>query len=287
MPIHLRENQYRGVNAHLQSYLQSPGGGWEMFHAAHITHLTEAIDLLLPEGYYSLNEKSLQLVIFDFEIGEQSASRTRPDIGLYQISPSTSPATSGVPVATLPLIKIVLEDDPLSSTVIVQQREDGQFTLITRIELLSPGNKPPGTHYRQYLRKRNETLDNGINLVEIDYLHETHLPSQLIPSYPHNEPNAYPNIILVSEPNSPLNRGRTSLYGCHVDEPVPLVEIPLTNDETITLNLGEVFHQTFASNRYYGIVIVDYEQLPLHFERYNPPDQERIRARMAAVQAVS
>ena len=41
MPVHQRDNQYRGVNAHLHSLLQREGGGWEMFHAAHITHLID------------------------------------------------------------------------------------------------------------------------------------------------------------------------------------------------------------------------------------------------------
>ena len=75
MPIHFRENQYNGINAHLQSLLQQDG--WESFHSAHITHLTEAIDQLLPYGYYVVNEKSLQISAIDPRTGD--LSRTAHD----------------------------------------------------------------------------------------------------------------------------------------------------------------------------------------------------------------
>ena len=180
MPIHYRENQYQGINAHLQSALQSPGGGWESFHAAHITHLTEAIDSLLPANYYVLNEKSLQLSTFNLETEEKGISGTRPDLGIFQDQPSTGhqPATAASsPVPTLPIIKTVLEEDPLESVIIYRAESPANAIPVTRIELLSMGNKPGGAHYPQYTAKCNETLDSSINLIEIDYLHESRSPA--------------------------------------------------------------------------------------------------------------
>jgi len=287
MPIHLRENPYRGVNAHLQSFLQSPGGGWEMFHAAHITHLTDTLDNILPENYYALNEKSLQLTALDFETEEQKLIWTRPDIRIHgEPTPTTSYREQNphAPVATLPLIKIRVEDDPLTGVLIYQIRDEQEAKLITRIELLSPANKPPGSHYRQYLRKRNETLDSEINLVELDYLHETRFLSSLIPSYPDGEPEAYPYVILVNQPRPTHGKERTLLYGFHVDEIMPAIDIPLAGEDQISVDFGATYNTTFSRNRYYG-QHVDYEQLPPRFERYAPADQERIRARMAVVQA--
>jgi Protein of unknown function (DUF4058) len=234
--IQLRENQYRGINAHLHSLLQSEGGGWESFHNAHITNLTEAIDLLLPEGYYVLNEKSLQL-----------------------------------------------EDDPLPSVVIFQMEDDKTAIPVTRIELLSPGNKPPGTHYLQYLVKRTETLESGINLVELDYLHETRSPIRVIPSYPDHEPDAYPYVILVSESRPMLAEAQMAVYGFFVDELIPTVTIPLAGQDTITIDFGVVYNVTFSRNRYYGTVAVDYGVLPVRFDSYSETDQQRIRERMALI----
>jgi hypothetical protein len=32
MPVLLRDNPYRGVNAHFNSYAQNEEGGWKSFH---------------------------------------------------------------------------------------------------------------------------------------------------------------------------------------------------------------------------------------------------------------
>ena len=286
MPIYLRENQYQGVNAHLQSVLQSPGGGWESFHAAHITHLTEAIDSLLPEGYYVLNEKSLQLSTFNIETEEKGISRTRPDLGIYRDQPTTSRwenATTASPTLTLPIVKTIIEEDPLTAVVIFRAEPTTQEVPVTRLELLSPGNKPGGSHYPQYIPKRNQTLESSINLIEIDYLHESRSPVWGIKSYPDQETDAYPYTILVTNPHPSLKEGQTEVYGFHVDVLLSAVRIPLAEDDTITVDFGKVYDTTFASNRYYGTRLVDYEQLPSRFETYTPTDQQRIQERMKAL----
>ncbi len=61
MPIQLAENQYRGVNAHLNSILQNTPGEWESFHASHIVDITRALNKRLPAGYEARVEKSLQI----------------------------------------------------------------------------------------------------------------------------------------------------------------------------------------------------------------------------------
>jgi Protein of unknown function (DUF4058) len=284
MSIHLRENQYRGVNAHLQSHFQSEGG-WEMFHAAHITHLAEKLDTLLPEGYYALNEKSLQLSAMDFESGDIKHSRMRPDITILREAfpdPTDRSPQSGTPFATLPLIRIALEDDPLDAVLIYQEDDANTVTLVTRLEVLSPTNKPPGSHYRQYLRKRNDTLNARINLVEVDYLHETRLPTTLLPIYPY-EVDSAPYLILVNRPSGKKADEKTLAYQFSVDSDIPIIDIPLAGKEVLPLDMNPIYNQTFASNRYYGIKLVDYSELPVRFDSYSPADQQRIRERMTAI----
>jgi hypothetical protein len=60
MPIHSKTNLYPGINAHLNSFLQQEGGGWESFHAEHIIDLRRVLAQTLPRGYYAVAEKSLQ-----------------------------------------------------------------------------------------------------------------------------------------------------------------------------------------------------------------------------------
>jgi len=290
MPIQLRENQYRGINAHLHSLLQSEGRGWESFHNAHITNLTEAIDLLLPEGYYALNEKSLQLSTFNPDTGELRRSPTRPDVGIYGESKTHGAAlslTGSRPTAVIPVIETLVEDDRLPSVVIFKMESDKTTLPVTRIELLSPGNKPPGAHYLQYMVKRTETLESGINIVELDYLHETRSPIRVIPRYPNHEPHSYPYAILVSESGPSLSEAQMAVYGFFVDDPIPTVTIPLADADTITVDFGAVYNVTFSRNRYYGTVAVDYDGLPERFESYSEADQQRIRERMTAIRKQS
>ena len=59
-------NPYKGINAHLNSLLQTIGDDsqlslWSSFHASHINHIADFINDELPEGYLALSEHSLQV----------------------------------------------------------------------------------------------------------------------------------------------------------------------------------------------------------------------------------
>lgn len=288
MPIHRRENQYRGINAHLHSHFQQRGD-WEGFHSLHISLLTVKLDTLLPPNYYAINENSLQISGYDLTGDKDVRIRTRADISLYRSEPSTSAfstrSSTFSPVATIPVAEtIILDDDfEFQSVVVYQITEGGSAIPVTRIELLSPGNKPPQSHYRQYVARRAKTLESGIRLVELDYLHQSRSPIDILPSYPHREVNAFPYTILVSNPHPSLQEGLTAIYGINVDDPLPVIDVPLAGDELVTVDFGTVYHETFAANRYYGLIVVDYEQVPIGFDTYSAADQERITQRMAAI----
>lgn len=108
MPIHLRENPYQGINAHLRSYLQQPGD-WSIFHGEYITHLREALQEQLPPetGHFVVSEKSLQVIRDDLWTGYASRRTTIPDVGIYkagtgQITPASS-AQAAPPGAVIPI----------------------------------------------------------------------------------------------------------------------------------------------------------------------------------------
>lgn len=71
-------------------------------------------------------------------------------------------ATGGVAVAEPVLL--CFPDEPAVETAIHITELDGS-TLITAIEFLSASNKLPGADLQRYLRKRNEYLAGGVNLV--------------------------------------------------------------------------------------------------------------------------
>jgi len=284
MPIHLRENQYRGVNAHLHSFLQSePGGWWETFHSSHVAHIRDSLDVILPAGYYALNEKSLQIDRYEVE---GPSSKHRLDVIVYSTPmriQATSSATAASPTATIPVTETLSDEDFLTSVVIYRGESIENIKPVTRIELLSPSNKPPISNYQKYLAKRDEPLLSGINIVEIDYLHQTRSPIKKLPSYPDLEQGATPYAILVSTPHPTLAEGTTSIYAFRVDDSIPTVVIPLAGEDAIEADLGAVYNRTFFDNKFYGEIAVDYEQKPLKFTTYEEEDQRRIEARMVVV----
>jgi hypothetical protein len=153
---------------------------------------------------------------------------------------------------------------------------------VTRIEVLSPANKPPQTYYRQYMSKRLDTLRSGLSLVEVDYLHESRPVINLLSSYPDRDEGATPYMIVVSDPHPKPEEGKMPYYAFGVDDPIPLVSIPLAGTDAVTLDFGAVYNLTFESSRLFQIV-VNYEQEPVHFERYAEADRERIQRRMEAI----
>jgi hypothetical protein len=169
------------------------------------------------------------------------------------------------------------EDDYLSSIVIFEF-ESGKLPgrPVTRIELLSPANKPGNAYYWQYIAKRRATLQAELSLVEIDYLHETRPLLHQFPSYPDGEAGAFPYLVLVSDPRPKLQEGHLDLYGIGVDKPLPLVNIPLAGDDRVTMNLSDAYQKTFENARLYRLV-VDYAEEPVNVDRYQPDDQMKIR----------
>jgi len=281
VPIHVRENLYRGVNAHLQSEFQTPESDWVGFHDAFVVDMTRAITEKLPYGYYALNEKSLQLL----QVESGAKTRTVADIAIIGTSPHGSIVGTAVvdaPAQTVPLLEKLTDENYLQAVVIYQDKGGDILVPVTRIELLSSANKPPGSHHDAYIAKRDETLRGQVNLIEIDFLHEQPSHARDLPSYPERERDASPYIILVNRPFPNYDQGKTDLYPFFVDERIPTIRVPLLGQDFVDVAFGAIYNQTYSANPYYGMLLVDYEKEPVRMETYSPDDQERIRARMAA-----
>ena len=286
MPSVSRTNQYRGVNAHLHSLLQNELAGWETFHGMHIAHLAAAIDRLLPDGYTVIPEKSMQIRELNPNTGEApvASKRPKPDLSILMVGtmgereqPSSSPAT---PTLTLPATVAYDREDYLTAIVIREIESPGVIGKpVTWIELLSPTNKPPNNGYLQFREKRSTALENGITIVEIDYLHETRPTIRQIRSYADQQPGAFPYYVVITDPLPTIQDGITQVYGIPVDEPLPELKIPLAEADFVRLRLNEVYNQTYHSLGWYSYR-VDYEQEPVNFNAYTPVDQQRIHERM-------
>lgn len=285
MTLTTQHNLYPGVNAHLNSYLQDEPGGWESFHSEHIIDIARVLNDILPAGYYVRPEKTLQ--IREAADPPVKPLRTTPDVTVYRVSTDVVGGVAAAPEAgtkTLPLIETFSEEDLLTGLVIYQDGEAPGGRAITRIELLSPGNKPPGAHHEQYRLKRRQTLESGLRMIEIDYLHQSRPWIEGLPSYPDGEPDAYPYYVITNDPRPTFERGVSTVYRVAVDTALPTITIPLAGADSVRLDLNLVYRRTFEGNRFYSMV-VDYDQSPARFEAYVPEDQIRIQALLQFIRA--
>lgn len=282
MTIHLRRNQYRGINAHLHSHFQR-NRGWTEFHQAHIRDIASALKKALhnyPE--YTVHiVPSLQRAHYDLYSDAPPAQPTekRP------ISMSAEPrdlsdiaALIAKPTVTLPIINLFLEDQEISAVIV-----NFRGSPITRIELISPASKPSGSHHRQYIINRSQALSDLVQLVEVDYLHERRPLISDLTDYYDPENGASPYVITVGRMFSPTGPGEIQVYGFNVEDPIPAVPIPLYDNDILTFDFNMVYHHTFVENTLNGMRLVDYAALPEGFESYNSEDQSRIKRRMELI----
>jgi hypothetical protein len=291
MAIHSAKNLYPGINPHLNSALQKRNAGWQSFHADHISHIRETLDTLLPDAYYVASEVSLQIGTYDPDTDEPVTrpGLTRPDIAIFRRSSSSGKSTSwsGItPTLTVP-VAATFDDDEDITSIIIYRLEAGEYPgrPVTRIELLSPANKPPGSHYKAYMRKRTETLQLGIRLVEIDYLHERRPLLADIPSYANRQTGAFPYHLIVSDPRPSADEGPTDIYSFGIFDPPPAVAIPLDDTDSIMVDFGLLYQRTFESSRLFREILVDYTQEPVNFASYTESDQKIISERMTEIAA--
>ncbi len=282
VPITAEYTLYPGVNPHLNSLLQQPDGQWQSFHSSHINDIADILNTLLPRHYYATTERSLQLATYD-DISSYM-SRSRADVMIQRTSPDVDSVQSGTgatPTLTLSTVEHVLldaDEEQLMSVVI--RRVDGD-QIVTRLELLSPANKPPGAHFGTYVQKRSDTLLAGIAVVEIDYLHERRPTLARIPAYASGDAGAYPyHIITMSLHPSPRD-AQTRIYGFGVLGALPSITVPLATDEVLMVNFGRFYRHT-ASKRQFTIKL-DYEKPPANFAAYTKVDQQAIQQFMANI----
>lgn len=219
MAIHLTQNQYIGINPHLQSLLQTQPNFWVRFHNLHLEHIIDKLNQILPDDYQA------------FRVDTLFSQRT---LNNNKILPNSEPSAV--------LIKQITASDSHSLW-------DKRITRITRIELLSPCSKLGGSAFHDYVQRRGEALEKGMVLVELDYLHETPPLMRGLPVYhPTVLPSPYKastyNILVCDARLGSDFLGET-VYSFSVDKPIPTISIPLADDEKIDLPLDEIYQYAF------------------------------------------
>jgi hypothetical protein len=295
MAIRSAKNLYPGVNAHLNSFLQNIEGGWQSFHGAFIIDLTRALNAALPPQYEAHNERSLQVrevVLLDDTTFE--SHRRKPDVTIYGTQAENPGMTlSGVRemAAALPLLPVVetmdIDDEAyLEAVVIYHVASDDEIGRpVTRIELISPANKPPASGYVQYRDKRNQGLQTGIPLVEIDLLHQSRPIVKKLPSYRDRARDAQPYVVVISDPRPSIYEGYTQLVPFGVLDAFPKLDIPLRAQDVLgQFDWGAAYNTTYENTRFYHRML-DYSLPPRNFDAYTADDQHRILNHIQVISA--
>ncbi len=280
------ENLFTGANPYLMSLLQTPGVDantslYPSFHSDHITHIKDHLNRYLPRHYIAMTEHSLQIKSRE---EEEEAFRNdtpvKPDVTIYHRYPSVpfQTGTTASPAIELSLRLAELKTLHAVNIYEIKPSEPEKRGIpLVRIELLSPANMPKGRHEAAYLENRTKCLLADTILVEVDYLHEYPSPVQNMPRYPQEETAKAFNVAVT---NPKTNKIHVYFFG--INEPLPLVTIPLSGDDHLIFNFGEPYQFTWDTSRF-GMDI-DYAEEPLRMNRYSEADQQAIRQQMKVIQ---
>jgi hypothetical protein len=233
---------------------------WSDFHIALIAYGRDALSVGLPDHYVARMGEQIRLVSPDAVVAV-----LYPDVALSREPKSVrDPAHSAVtgtmtvePV-TVPLHKGELEE--IRDTWI-ELRKLPEFELVTVIEILSPTNKT-GVGRVEYLDKRDQYIDQPLNLVELDML----VGGRRLPMQRPMPAGDYYALIARTE-----RRPNCDVYALSIRNPLPAIPIPLkAPDPDVLLNLGDVVSLAYDRGRYHRTI--DYArplELPLR-----PDDRE-------------
>ncbi len=226
----------------MDPYLE--GEFWTGFHAELVIEIKRQLIPSLQPRYYPFVEKyQVKTLVSDLGVAME------PDIAVSRVSKASmvkakrSPASGAVSM-TLPLTVSV----PQNRIVI---KDIARRTLVTVIEILSPGNKAnPGR--QRYLRKRDRILASSVHLIEIDLLRGGKRPPMVEP-YPES---AY--TVIVSRANL---RPQSEVWPIPLDSPLPTIPIPLLpGDADASLRLQDAFSHAYDLGSFKQII--HYQQPP-------------------------
>lgn len=214
---------------------------WRDVHASLIPYIRDAIQPKLPDDLVAKIEEDVRV---DAE-GDEVARRN-PDV--YVAEDPVPWAVPAVPAASShtvqPILLEVAEDPLVERHVEVVEQEGGR--VVTAIEVLSPWNKLEGSGRARYLRKREEYLASGANLVEIDLLRAGKWWTLISPHRAGPE-HRTPYRVTVKRPS----RAQLELYAITLPQRLPEFGVPLRRGEAdVLLDLQPLIDQIYRNGRF-------------------------------------
>jgi hypothetical protein len=220
---------------------------WPSVHTQLVASATRTLNRVLPEELVARPEERLAIATED---DLENVRTLVADSSISERSPRNEAALNSL---TAPFT-LVLDFEPGTERYIkILARGD---RLITVIEFLSPSNKT-SEGLEQYIHKRNELLDAGVHVVEIDLVRKGNWRELLEPHIcPAEAVAEYRAVIRLGE-----RRGVSYVYPWPIRQPLKPIPIPLRpSDAEIMLDVQQLLNDVYVEDRY-GKTI-DYSKPP-------------------------
>lgn len=230
-------NPFPGMNPFMEQT-------WPDVHVSLIGFIREVLGLELPDDLQAKGEMRISVLGGD-------SDHYRPDISILEDSwkhglpPVWTPNGSNSAAAVTEPILLEAEDQPQRW---IEIRTDNG-TLVTVIELLSPANKTSAR--AAYLAKRQDLLDAGVNVVEIDLVRQG---ARTINVDGTGYDRRFSDLgehyaVCVTRASFPSRR---EVYVSTLRQPLPTIRIPLrTTDPDIPLAIQPLVDRCYTTGRYW------------------------------------
>ncbi len=235
---------------------------WGDIHQALITYSRDALNERLPGDLRCQTEERVY-------VGPDPAlAHTRkPDVYVMERNAPAGNAAAAMPITTtvgeVEPITVLLEPEPTHEAYLTIVDVATGKQVITVIEFLSPTNKLSGPGRREYVQKRNEYQESGVNTVEIDLTREGPR-RQVLPVRSLGPRGVATYLVCTWRAEKP---GAIEFYPIPLDKRLPSVKIPLRpGEQEVRLDLQALIDQAYVRGRY---DFLDYTQPP------DPPLGER------------
>lgn len=251
-------NPFPGMNP----YLERPSL-WQGVHNSLITFAMGELNRVLPPNYVA----NIELRVYSDEIRDGF----KPDVLVSETSNGFGPS-HGASVAIADAPTLVLEREEIREAYLqILEIGDtwGKQTLVTSIEILSPGNKRGGEGRDEYLAKQRRVLGSETHLLEIDLLRAGQPTiaaqvSALRQNRLNDERQAY---------HCGLARAggrRLHLWRVGLRERLPRLPVPLLpEDGEVSLDLQAVVNRLYDEGRFERVVNYQEEPIP----PFSPEDE--------------
>jgi hypothetical protein len=207
---------------------------WPDVHNSLITAIRDSLaPQVAPKYYVALERRSYRLTTDDLVfVG-------RPDVAVVTRDVPAAPVR---PEATCTVLDVVVPVADEVEELFLEVRDVETGSLVTLLELLSPGNKLHPQGRADYLQKREEVLRTRTSFVEVDLLRG----GQPMPVEGASRHGDYR--ILVARG---AQRPRAKLSVFTVRDPIPTFALPLLpGDDEPDLDLGQVLHALYDRARF-------------------------------------